>query len=657
MNSLIRILDISNINRISYRKDITILRSFAVTVVVFYHLDFKSFNGGWLGVDIFFVISGFLISNIIVSELNENKFSLLNFYSKRIRRILPALFSTLALSIPFSYILLTPKAISEYTKSLISSVFFYSNYYFKDLDFYNSEPTKLMPLLHTWSLAIEEQFYIIFPIFCILLFRLNKNTFFIFLPLIALSSVLLNSTTSGVIKFYAIQFRVWELILGSIVMILSNFIRIKYIEKPGIFLILFSTFYFDDSTLSINSIEPKLIACTGVALILLSKNNHFLEKLANYKFIYLIGLASYSIYLLHQPIFSFVRIANIKYALLSVNSENIASIIILLLFSFLNWKYVEKQFQKSKSRHLVVFLTLLLSIILIFALLSYLTDGYSYRYNYVPEEVLFYSINPNIYPLEYEKTNYKYSNVDCNSKLNSTNYCIWSNSRSVKNIYLIGDSHANALSVSFLINLHDLGDDYNLVFLPNNLGRCLLSQQSDTSGEVPECSEETFKTFLNKLNLENDIVITIGRFNTWLDNKGTREIKCEDCDHIEIFKKRLELIEKNTQKLFIIEPVPTFPFPIAESYLYKKTQWGEAIYIELEKWNEKIYKTEKFLTSLNGKKIKLVPTKTIFCDNKFCYASTKEYIYYTDTNHLTLTGANLITDKLSEEIKKLTQEN
>ena len=653
MNYIISLFDISNIKRLSYRKDITILRSIAVTAVVLYHLDYQLFSGGWLGVDIFFVISGYLITNIIVSELNENKFSLLNFYNRRVRRILPALFSTLALSIPFSYILLTPKAISEYARSLLSSVFFYSNYYFENLDFYNSEPTKLMPLLHTWSLAIEEQFYLIFPLLCIVLFKLNKNFFFIFLTLIAFSSVMLNSTTSGVIKFYEIQFRAWELILGSIVMILRDSIKIRHIEKLGIFFIFFSILYFDDSTLSINSIEPKLIACIGVALVLLSKNNLSIEKLSDFKFIYWVGLSSYSLYLLHQPIFSYIRIANIKYSFLSDAYEKIVSVIILLLLSYLNWKYVEQEFQKSRSKKLVVFLTLLLLIILIFVSLSHLTDGYSYRYNYVPEDVLFYSINPNIYPFEYDKSDYKYSNVDCNSKFSKTNYCIWSNSKTNKNIYLIGDSHANALSVSFLINLYDLGDAYNLVFLPNNLGRCLLSQQSDTTGDVPECSEETFEIFLNKLSKENDIVITIGRYNTWINDKGKKEIKCQNCSHIEVFKNRLELIEKNSKKLFIIEPIPTFPFAIAESYLYKKTKWGESIYIDINNWSNRIYETENFLLSLNGKRIKLINTKQIFCDGQFCYASKKDSMYYTDTNHLTLDGANLITNKLIQEIRKL----
>ena len=123
-------IQISNISRIDYRIDITTLRAVAVLAVVFYHAEFKLFKGGWLGVDIFFVISGFLISNIIISELNNNTFTFREFYLRRVRRILPALTSTLLISIPFAYFLLSPLALLEYGKSLISSIFFYSNYYF-----------------------------------------------------------------------------------------------------------------------------------------------------------------------------------------------------------------------------------------------------------------------------------------------------------------------------------------------------------------------------------------------------------------------------------------------------------------------------------------------------------------------------------------------
>jgi peptidoglycan/LPS O-acetylase OafA/YrhL len=150
------------ITRIDYRYDVNFLRALSVIGVVFYHADIKYFGGGWLGVDIFFVLSGYLISNIIISDINKGTFKFRDFYLRRVRRILPALFSTLLFSIPFAYTLLQPKELIEYSKSLVSTLFFYSNLYFRNLDFYNSSSAKTMPFLHTWSLGIEEQFYIIF---------------------------------------------------------------------------------------------------------------------------------------------------------------------------------------------------------------------------------------------------------------------------------------------------------------------------------------------------------------------------------------------------------------------------------------------------------------------------------------------------------------
>ena len=178
MRFVLGIINISNIKRITFRHDINGLRAVAVLAVIFYHADIRLFKGGWLGVDIFFVISGYLISNIIISELNEGTFTFKNFYLRRIRRILPALFSTLLLTIPFSYFLLGPKAMQEYINSLIPSVFFYANYYFMNLEFYIAESTKVMPLLHTWSLAIEEQYYILFPFLAYLIYKYFKNYFY-----------------------------------------------------------------------------------------------------------------------------------------------------------------------------------------------------------------------------------------------------------------------------------------------------------------------------------------------------------------------------------------------------------------------------------------------------------------------------------------------
>ena len=292
---IFKLTDISSIKRISFRQDINGLRAIAVLSVVFYHADLELFKGGWLGVDIFFVISGYLISNIIISELNDGTFSLKTFYLRRMRRILPALFSTLLLTIPFAYYFLTPKAMEEYIDSLIASVFFYANYHFMNLDFYVAEATKFMPLLHTWSLAIEEQYYLLFPLFAFIVYKYFKKYFTFFIGLLTLGSIYLNTLSQSSDKFYRLEFRIWELLLGVLVMIISNNLKIKHLEKIGLPLMLIPIFYFDDNW--INESEPKIITLIGVSIIIFSNSqSSILTKLLSGKIISLIGLSSYSIY-------------------------------------------------------------------------------------------------------------------------------------------------------------------------------------------------------------------------------------------------------------------------------------------------------------------------------------------------------------------------
>ena len=240
MNFLLTLTDISNIKRISFRQDINGLRAISVLAVVFYHADIEFFKGGWLGVDVFFVISGYLISNIIVSQINEGIFSFRNFYIRRIKRILPALFSTLLLTIPFAYFLLPPKAMEEFIDSMYASIFFYANYYFMNLDFYAADSTKFMPLLHTWSLAIEEQYYLLFPLFAFIIYKYFKKYFTLFIIFITIGSLYLNTLSESSDKFYRLEFRIWELLLGVVVMILSSNLKVKHLENW----LTSSTFFF-----------------------------------------------------------------------------------------------------------------------------------------------------------------------------------------------------------------------------------------------------------------------------------------------------------------------------------------------------------------------------------------------------------------------------
>ncbi len=649
MRLISSILDISDIKRISFRQDVNILRAVAVLSVVFYHAEIQLFQGGWLGVDIFFVISGYLISNIIISDLNNKNFSFKNFYIRRVRRIIPALFSVILICLPFSYWLLTPRAMLEFTKSMTSSILFYSNYFFQNLDFYNAEPTKVMPLLHTWSLAVEEQFYIIFPIICFLVYKFFKKYFFLFITTIFLISIFLNSTTSELVKFYQIQYRVWELLMGVLIMFVSSKVKIKNLNYFGYLIIFFSVSYFDNTMLSLNSIEPRVAAVFGTGLILLSNNSNFL----NTKFILIIGSSSYSIYLFHQPLFAFYRLISERY----FSFENLYGVILLIIFvlfvSYYHWKHVEIFFQKLPTILFVKLILIVLIIFFLFILLSNFSDGFENRYDFISEDVLFYSNFTNIYPDTYDQSKYLYKNKTCDVNLGSEKLCYWHNDKNKKTIYLIGDSLTNSLSVSFLEQFYSAIDNYNFVFIRGKSGRCILSQQSDTVGFVEQCEDNYFEEFLDTLDKENDIVIAFGSFHNWLSTQGKEQIKCSNCQHVNVLSNRLTEISKNSSRFIIIQPNPTYNFPIADAYLYKKIKWGEPVTLDLVEWEEKINNFNNFIEKLEVKNKEILYTIPIFCNQnkeKVCYASKNNNLYYSDSNHLTLKGANLITNKIDQLI-------
>lgn len=158
-----------------YRPEIDGLRSVAVVPVILFHAGFQFFNGGYVGVDIFFVISGHLITSILLEEMDTGKFSLITFYERRARRILPALFFVMTVSIPFAWMWLMPPYMQEFAESLIAVSTFSSNFYFWINDGYFAPAAELKPLLHTWSLAIEEQYYLLFPLFLIIFWKFGKH--------------------------------------------------------------------------------------------------------------------------------------------------------------------------------------------------------------------------------------------------------------------------------------------------------------------------------------------------------------------------------------------------------------------------------------------------------------------------------------------------
>lgn len=158
-----------------YRREIDGLRALAVLPVMLFHAGFETFSGGFVGVDVFFVISGYLITTVVLSDIEQGKFSIVNFYERRARRILPALFLVMFFCIPFAWLWLLPSNMLDFSKSLIAVSIFASNILFWRESGYFDTASELKPLLHTWSLAVEEQYYVIFPLFLILFWRFGKR--------------------------------------------------------------------------------------------------------------------------------------------------------------------------------------------------------------------------------------------------------------------------------------------------------------------------------------------------------------------------------------------------------------------------------------------------------------------------------------------------
>jgi len=303
-----------------------------------------------------------------------NIFSLLKFYERRIRRILPILFFVIFVTSITSLILLSPQQIFEFNNSSISALFFFSNIFFwMQDDGYFADPSEEKPLLHTWSLSIEEQYYIFFPILFLIFFnRRNIILFAIIISLFLISfflSIYAPKYHSSV-NFFLLPFRIWEILAGSLVAFLlhkkkkekSNFLSII-----GFFLI-FSSFFFFNEKIPTPSFYT-LIPILGVVLILIySENETLVSKFLSHKILVTVGLMSYSLYLWHFPIISFFKI---KFNNLS--NLNITFIILLsFILSYGSWKYIEKPFRnknkiglKSLTIYILIFLIFLISFNLI----------------------------------------------------------------------------------------------------------------------------------------------------------------------------------------------------------------------------------------------------------------------------------------------------
>jgi peptidoglycan/LPS O-acetylase OafA/YrhL len=491
-----------------YRPEINGLRALAIIPVILFHSNSSFFSGGFLGVDVFFVISGYLMTSIIITEKKNNSFSFLNFYERRVRRLLPALYFVLLLSLILSIIYMLPYQIKEFGQSLFSSILFSSNIFFWFKTDYWSQSAELTPLIHTWSLSIEEQFYLLFPLGLVFFNSQKKiKIFLIIILVLSLGAFLYIRSIDQISEsFYLLHFRMWELILGA----LAFFFKAKFLKKYdnyinliALLLLIFSLSFFNNNT---NSALLYLTPTFSIFLLLIYKTKDSLVlKILSNKVLVFIGTISYSLYLFHQPVFSFSRILNIQ-----KNDNlviNVILIIIIFVLSYLSFKFVETPF-RNKKKITTKKIWLLTIIISSFFLLSGITlhnsEGLKkFKYSLVDKDLKNTLI-------EFEKINKDRSTI-WNEYSEKSNINFINNDN--KKVLILGDSLSKDLFIASSINKNISNYQFRRVKFDDN---CLKNFDFKTNSSKNQRCDFEITQLINSILLKKSDIIIIA--NDWREN-------------------------------------------------------------------------------------------------------------------------------------------
>ncbi|MFM2588592.1 acyltransferase family protein [Vibrio sp. TBV020] len=648
-----------------YRKELDGLRALAVIAVIIYHANLEVFGlkviqGGFFGVDVFFVLSGYLITSIIRSQMEQEEFSFRDFYWRRAKRILPAYIIMLLVTSIFAFFILLPSQLTTYIESLRSALYFGSNHYFYTQDSYTSIASIYRPLLHTWSLSVEWQFYIVFPF---LVWGLNKvcsKYLFIFLLFFALLSLQLSRYIVDIdpdMAFYFLITRAWELILGGLITFyrtsqfdtlikerLSSFIY-RCLPVFGILLVIFSMIFISHNVKhpSFVTLLPVVGTClfimfydkTSVAISIFS-----LKPVVN------VGLISYSLYLWHQPIFVFFRLIETP----SFRIEHfVLLMLITLLISYASYQFIEISFRRKLS--FKVLLAFMGSSVLFFSLYSIGVSGYIDKFSTKPIAIASMEAN--------NRNPYKCM-VNGKVKLNDLTYCYIGQQDNIKAI-IVGDSHAEALTTS-ISSLLDLDRDGVLAF---TRASCpfILNAKNNRNGDA--CYYENFLR-LERIQQEfpNIPVFIVARWGAYLYGQSDPERIIDDNhpsmyfgnnEQIEI--KQLEsLFQENLKKtlceakksspVFITQPVPEMRrnIPKVMSSDLSQGKYGLDYSIDIRLYFQRNNILRSMISSASDScGVTVIDPIKVLCRDGRCMAEIDGRPIYFDGDHLSEFGNKLLS--------------
>jgi len=614
------------INNINY--EIEFLRAISVLSVVFFHFGFSGFDGGFVGVDIFFVISGYLITSIISKK---KEFNLTEFYLKRIRRLLPIILAVSLISLIVGIFILSPIHFNRLINTSLLSIFGISNFFFFSEAGYFDHEKIFKPLLHTWSLSVELQYYLVWPILILIsqkIFKLSivNLSLLIFIFMISLSTLY---SSRGQSFFYFTGFRFYEFAIGSILFFIKPKKKLKhnfFYFIAGLTMIVFSVFYFNGSY-NFPGIYA-LLPCLGAAFIIYSKFSITkFGKFVKFNFIKFLGSRSYTIYMVHWPFlifYNYEKIGNVTFF------DKIFLLLFILIISNYLFKYFEQPFRYNQNNKRLNFDKLLLGLFALTLICIVSLQIMSKNERSIFKESIFYKSEIINSVIEASELRYNEEKRIFLKQKNEKNY--FKNKINTKKIMLIGNSHAfdfymalNAINP--YKNKYDfdyIDFDYLYCFKTKNLNDKILNYFNYKILKRKNSCEIALQNTNFKILEETDTIILASR---WPKNTDFNLL-------IQFFKQFNEniIIVGNGQKFY---DVPTLYFKRGNEI----NKYAHNFNLEIESINKRI------IVETKKAKVKFFDKSSLNC-NPNCIVFYNNILLYSDKDHFSYNAANYFGNKI-----------
>jgi peptidoglycan/LPS O-acetylase OafA/YrhL len=637
---------------VSYRPDIDALRGLAVLMVVLYHGEMV-FPGGYVGVDVFFVISGFLITNGIARDLARGEFSLLGFWDRRIRRIQPALCVMVALTLLVGWAVMLPGDVEDLANSAYAQTAMIANVFFWRAGGYFEAPADGKPLLHTWSLAVEEQFYVLFPL---LLAAMQKR----FLPQ-RYSILLMLCVTSFAVSVYGafnhpsatyflLPTRAWELGMGALLSLSTNVRMLSPTPRTreltavaGLSLILGSGLLFNEKTVFPGT--SALLPCVGASLFIVANGNGMSKagKFLSAKPLLFVGLVSYSFYLWHWPC-----LAIAKYWMIEGMSwpMRLAMIIFSFVLAVFSWKYVESPFLAPRWKRTVPSRSVLLGVSL--PLLGCIALAYAIRGANVP-----FWIPKDAIQLAMASKQYTNLQVSVDDARAGNFGPIGDRYHGAADFLLWGDSHA----MSLLPCLEKLALEYRVQGLAatHSITAPLLDfTYFDDAGldkETPVFAN-TVIDFVRQNGIKE--VVIAGLWSAYFDASRDGTTNGEFAASL---KKTIFELRSNGVRVSIMQEVPrqkTSQFPKLLARTRIMCGNVDAVGVRLTEHLARVRAVNDKIESLAGPDVDILdPSAFFFGEDGFCRIRKNDTCYFSDAQHLTAAGSFLLSDMFAPLFERI----